>query len=760
MPSHFTVVGKSLPRPDARDKVTGKAEYLDDFSFPGMWVSGVLRSPVPAGRLNAVIRDPAFDWSRVTVITAKDLPGPNIIAMIRDDYEILVDERITYATQGIALVAAPDQATLEAALQHLSLDITPEEPILTIEDSLAVKAKVWGDDNIMDEFLVHRGDIEKGFSEADIIIENTYRTGYQEHIYLETQGMAAIPTADGVEVFGSLQCPYYVHKALVKALNICPKNARVRQTTTGGAFGGKEEYPSVLGVWVALLAKAAGRPVRMIYDRTEDMLVSTKRHPSRIIYKMGLKKDGSITAVDVDVILDGGANTSMTKVVLARSVLHATGCYKIPNAHIRSRSVATNTPSNGAFRGFGAPQSLYAVERQMDQAAARLGLSPLDIRLKNVLRRGDSFPYGQVMHEGVLAAEVLEDAAQRSDYLKKHAEYSRQTGRVRKGIGISLCLHGGGFTGSGEDNMGTTVWVEYLPGGLVEVLSSSTDMGQGACSVLPMIAAEALGLPFERVSCPLPDTDRVPNSGPTVASRTTMFVGRVTQDACTHMLRMLAEFIAEKKNVPTPEYIQGEFQNGGTRIMSFDEAAELWLKERGRLLGQASFEPDPNSTWDDDRSEGTAYKGYSWMAQTVEVEVDLDTYEIRALDSTISTEVGRAINPLQVVGQMEGGVLQSYGWGYLEDMKLTPDGKYNCSQMNAYLIPTTLDTPNFSVKVFEEPCPVGGYGSKGIGELACDGGAPAIAAAVDNACGTFSTEIPITGEYLFGLLEDASDEQA
>lgn len=742
------------------DKVTGKAAYLEDVHIPGMWVSGVLRSPVAAGQLHGVTRNPSFDWDRVCVITAKELPGPNVVAMIRDDFEILADKRISYATQPLALVAAPDDATLREALAALSADITPEEPVLTIEDSLAVKAKVWGDNNVMDEFLVHRGDIDKGFAEADLIIKKTYRTGYQEHIYLETQCMAAVPSDNGVEVFGSMQCPYYVLKALVKALNLPAGQLRVRQTTTGGAFGGKEEYPSALAVWVALLARASGRPVRMVYDRSEDMQVSTKRHPSRIIYKMGFKKDGSIVAADVDVILDGGANTSMTKVVLARSVLHATGCYNVPNACIRSRAVATNTPSNGAFRGFGAPQSLYAVERQMDLAAAELGLSPFDIRMKNVLRRGDSFPYGQVMHDGVYAAEVLEDAVQRSEYLRKHAAYANQTGRIRKGIGLSVCLHGGGFTGSGEDNMGTTVHVEYLPDGQVEVLSGCTDMGQGACTVLPMMAAEALGLPMNRVSLPLPDTTRVPDSGPTVASRTTMFVGRVTQDACKNMLSLLAEFVAEKKAAATPEFTDGAFVSNGQRLMSFDEAAALWLTERGPLVGKATFQPDPNCVWDEVKFEGSAYKGYSWLAQVVELEVDLDMYEIRCLHSTISTEVGRAINPLQVVGQMEGGVLQSYGWGYLEDMKLTPQGTYDCSHMNAYMIPTTLDTPRFSVKIFEEPSPVGGYGSKGIGELSCDGGAPAIAAAIDNACGFFTTEIPITGEYLFGLLEDASGEKA
>lgn len=752
MGNQFKTVGKPLPRLDALDKVTGRAEYLADIDIPDAWVGGVLRSPVASGRLNGINKDPSFDWSRVVVISAKELPGPNIVAMIRDDYEILADERISYATQPLALVAAPDQTTLSQALAALSPDITPHEPVLTIEDSLAVKAKVWGDDNIMDEFLVQRGELSKGLADADFVVEHTYRTGYQEHIYLETQGMAARPEGDGVEVFGSLQCPYYVHKALVKALGLPPKSIRVRQTTTGGAFGGKEEYPSAPGVWVALLALAAQKPVILIYDRAEDIQASTKRHPARIIYRMGFKNDGSITAADVDIVLDGGANTSMTKVVLARCVLHATGCYKVPHAHIRARSVATNTPSNGAFRGFGAPQSLYAVERQMDEAAYRLGISPYEIRMKNMLRRGDIFPYGQTLQEAG-AADVLTDAVERSGYLAKHAKYAAQSGRVRRGVGLSVCLHGGGFTGSGEDNMGTTVWVEYMPDGMVEVLSGCTDMGQGAATVLPMMAAEALGLPLERVSLPLPDTARVPDSGPTVASRTTMFVGRVTHDACKNLLDQLSDFIAEKEHINKPEFIESSFVSGGKPIMTLDEAAKLWLAERGPLMGKAVFEPDPTCMWDDAKFEGSAYKGYSWLAQVVEVEVDMDTYEIRTLDSTISTEVGRAINPQQVVGQMEGGVLQSYGWSHIEDMKLTPGGTYDCKHLNAYLIPTTLDAPAFSVNIFEEPSPVGGFGSKGIGELSCDGGAPAMAAAVDNACAVFTTEIPISGEYLFELLD-------
>ncbi len=756
MSKNFKVVGRSLPRLGGLAKASGSAVYIADLEIPGAWAAGVLRSPVAAGRLNGVKRSPEFDWSKVVVITAGELPGPNVVAMIRDDYEILAESRITYASQAVAIVAAPDEKLLREALAALEPDITPATPALSIDDALAGVSRVWGEDNVMDEFRIRRGDVEQGFAEADLILEHTYRTGYQEHVYLETQGMAAWPGADGgIEVAGSLQCPYYVHKSLVKALKLPAEKVRVRQCLTGGAFGGKEDYPSVLGVWVALLALACGKPVRMIYDRAEDMLSSTKRHPSRIIHKTGFKRDGTITACQADLLLDGGANTTMTKVVLSRAILHSTGAYKVPNADIRARAVATNTPPNGAFRGFGAPQSLYAMERQMDLAACRLGLNPYEIRMKNVMRKGDSFPFGQVLNEGVCAAEALEDVVKRSDYLRKYKEYTGQGGRRRKGIGLSLAMHGGGFTGSGEDNMGTTAEVEYLPGGNVEVLSSITDMGQGADTVLPMIAAEALGLPLERVSHPVPDTDRVPNSGPTVASRSTMFVGRVVYDACKDMLDKLGKRLAEKLGIPEVVFEGGAFRQNGKAVASLDEAASAWLRECGPLRGRAVFQPAPGLAWDDEKCQGTAYKGYSWLAQAVEIEVDMDTYEIHAKHCTMTTEAGRAVNPVQLTGQMEGGVLQSYGGAFLEDLGLTAEGKYNVSHLSAYLIPTTLDAPEFDLRVFEEPCAIGPYGAKGIGELSMDGGAPALAAAVQNACGVFADENPVMGEYLFNLLESA-----
>lgn len=759
MSSHdFTYIGKSLPRLDAPDKVAGTAVYIADLRLPAdAWVAGVLRSPVAAGRLKSIDRDPAFDWSQVAVVTAADIPGANAVHMIRDDYEVLVDEKITYKTQALALIAAPNKKILSSALSALKPNIEQEEPALTIEDALAGKSKVWGEDNIMDEFRISRGDMEKGFAEADIIIENVYRTGLQEHIYLENCGMAAWPTPDGIEVAGSLQCPHYVHHALAMALGLDTSAITVRQTTTGGAFGGKEDYPSAMAIWVALLAKKSGHAVSLLYNRAEDMLVTPKRHPSKVYHKTGFKKDGTITAAEVDFIVDGGANTTMSKVVLARGVLHSTGSYNVPNARLRARAVATNTPPNGAFRGFGAPQAIYAIERQMDFAAEKLGLDPYAIRMKNVLHKGDTFPFGQELEDGASAALVLEDVVKRSDYLRKRAEYAADSNsRVRRGIGISVCMHGGGFTGAGEDNMGTTVDVEYTESGVIEVLSGSTEMGQGTDTMLPMYVAEVLEIPLERVIHPLPDTSKAPNSGPTAASRTAMFVGRAAIDAGHDFIDQLKRFIAEEKKVAPEaiEYRTGVFSSAGEQILALDEAARKLIAKKGRLVGRGVVapNPDPKYSWDEKKFQGTAYKGYSWLAQALEIEVNLDTFEIHPLKATVSCEVGKAINPIQVDGQMAGGVLQSYGMGYLEEMTLTSDGGYSASQLNAYLIPTTLDAPEFDVKIFEDPSPFGAFGAKGLGELACDGGAPAVAAAVDNACGVFSSDAPITGEKLFGLL--------
>ena len=757
------LVGTSPLRLDALEKACGEALYLDDLPLEGFWYGEAVRASAARGKIRGFLQDPAFDWSRVTVVTPEDIPGINAVAMIRDDYPALPGEDISFATQAVALIAAPDRKTLDEALAAFTVEEEEIPPLLTVEEALEGKEIIWGTDNILQEYRVESGDPASAFAEADRIVEGIYRTGYQEHVYLETQGMIAIPGADGsMEVLGSMQCPYYVHNALMKGLALPAEKVRVRQTVTGGAFGGKEDYPSVLALHAALCARKSGRPVRMIFDRKEDLLCTPKRHPSLIRHRTAVSSDGRILGAEIDILLDGGAFTTMSKVVLSRSILHATGCYFIPNVSVRARAVATNTPPNGAFRGFGVPQSAFALERHMDKIASELSMTPSEIRKKNLLREGDPFPYGQVPKDSASAKLVLEKVLEMSGYEEKRKEFERTNGTsspVKRGMGLSLCLHGGGFTGSGEESIAGKVSLRIAPGvDRVDILVSSVEMGQGASTVLSMITAETLGLTLDEVRPVPPDTGEVPDSGPTVASRTTMYVGKTLQEAC----QVLAEQII-KKAVLLPEYSgrafrleNGAFTDGGRTTVPFFSLARQAGGEEGFSV-TAEYVPAEGFFWNEENFRGDAYKAYGWIANAVEVEVNMDSLEIVPVNTWVAAEIGRAISPMMASGQIEGGTLQALGFAYLEDFTLI-DGKPATGHLNQYLIPTTLDTPKFHVHIFENPFPGGPFGAKGLGELPMDSAAPALAAAVNQAAGIFPAALPLTGEYLHFLLSSSSSE--
>ncbi len=734
----FNVIGRSLLRDDAPGKVTGQTEYIADIDIPGCWIGGIIRSKTARGKLKGIKKSSSFDWSKVTVVTHEDIPGENYISMVRTDYPALAEGEVNYFSQAIALIAAPDRMLLKEALASAEPDIEPLEPVLTVEEALEGKDIIWGTDNIIDEYRTESGDLEKGFAEADLIVEGDWATGFHEQLYLETQGMAAFMREDGgVEVIGSMQCPYYVHGAVQKVMALPPGKVVIRQSATGGGFGGKEDYPSVLGSYAALLAYRSGHPVRIVFDREEDLLSTPKRHPSKSHYRMGVKKDGGITALDADIVLDSGAYTTLSRVVLQRAQLHACGIYHVPNVRIRSRAVATNTPPNGAYRGFGAPQSIFAMERQMDLAARELGMDPLDIRLKNALRTGDSFPFGQVMKEKNNAVAVLEKAAEMSDYRAKREQILAQPrGRIRKGIGIAAALHGGGFTGAGEDKMGTTARVCF-EGDRFCIYVSSTEIGQGSSTVLRMVAAEELGADPADVEYMMPDTSKAPNTGPTVASRTTMYASKAVRDACANIRRKLDEWRSAK---------------GLPADVNIKELASGYQKEKG-MPDEFGFNIfDDDSCWDEEKFEGDAYRGYAWIANVIEVEADTDTYEATAKKVYAAAEVGRAINPMQLRGQLTGGMLQAIGWSHIEDMRVDDNGKYTASHMNSYLVPTTLDTPEWEIELIEDPCDQGCFGAKGIGELPMNAAGPAFVSAVDSAVGVFCDSIPCTGEKLFRLM--------
>jgi CO/xanthine dehydrogenase Mo-binding subunit len=386
--------------------------------FPHAIDAAVVRSKVPHGRILGIDFDPTFDWSDVTIVTAKDVPC-NEIAEIKCDQPALADDRILHVYEPIVLLACADKAKLKRAVDRVTVRVQELPALLTVDDSVACKQLVLGEDNVMCSYRVNLGDAKAEIAKSEVVLQGTYEVGHQEQMYIEPQGCVAYWDDAGLHVVGSMQCPYYVEKALAHALKIDPSRIDVTQSVTGGAFGGKEEYPSVMAVHVAMLSQKAGRPVRMIYDRKEDVEATTKRHPARVRIEAGCDRDGTLRGIHIDILMDAGAYVTMTPVVLSRGVLHACGAYRWKTALVESKAVVTNTPPNGAFRGFGAPQTIFGLERHMDRLAEAIGMDPMELRRKNLLGIGSTMPTGQVLTASVGVEECVRRAVADSDYESK-----------------------------------------------------------------------------------------------------------------------------------------------------------------------------------------------------------------------------------------------------------------------------------------------------------------------------------------------------
>ena len=674
-------VGASVKRKDGIGKANGSARYADDLSFPGMLHARTIRSTVARGTLNGWTLE--TDPAGLTIVDYRDIPGRNLVALIVDDQPCLVEREIRHAAEPVLLVAHEDREALLGA--RLVLDEVAEEPLL---DPLASSV-------VFKDILIEKGKLDRGFAQADLVVEGEYRTGHQEHIYIETNAVIAVPEDGGITVHGSIQCPYYVHKALTVLLGSAVRFVRVVQTETGGGFGGKEEYPSMIAGHAALLALKSGRPVKLVYDRAEDMVATTKRHPAIVRHRTGVRRDGRITAMDIEVIMDGGAYVTLSPVVLSRGTLHATGPYRCNHVRIASRAMFTNTPPNGAFRGFGAPQTEFAAEVHMERIAEALAMDPAKLRAKNLFRPGDTTATGQVLGEDTSIREAMREALRKSGYNRKRRAWAG----TNRGIGLALYWHGSGFTGSGELKLGSRATVELTATG-ARVLSSSTEIGQGTRTMHAQIVADALRIPYEDVEVAMPDTAIVPDSGPTVASRTCMVVGKILERA--------AEEIRARLGPLTPaQYFE---QNGPLSVTKQYEQPD-WIQ------------------WDEVAYRGDAYATYAWGCDVAEVEIDRDTWEVKPTRVTVVADIGKAIHPALARGQLEGGTAQGVGFAVLEHVVMK-DGRMANAQLTNYLIPTTLDTPRMDVVILEHPYSGGPFGAKGLGELPIDGPAPAIVNAI------------------------------
>ena len=736
MPS---AIGQSVPRKEARGKVTGAARYVDDVTLPGMVFGATVRSSAPRGIIRAIRYDPLIPWDEFTIVTADDIPGENRVALITDDQPYLASDRINHPEEPVVLLAHPDRQMLERGRHYIAIDVEPLPPVFALDEALAGREIVWGTDNIFKSYLVSRGDVDEAFRRADVVVEGEYHTGAQEQLYIEPNGMLAIADSEpGITVWGSMQCPYYIHRALAALLGIPPERVRVVQMETGGGFGGKEEYPSVIAGHAALLAWKSRRPVKLIYDRAEDMAATTKRHPSRTRHRTAVDRDGRLIAMDIDFVIDGGAYCTLSPVVLSRGTIHAAGPYYCPNIRVRGRAVATTAPPHGAFRGFGAPQSLFALERQMDRVAAAAGLEPDEFRHRNFIRQEQTNAVGQVIREPVDMSGLLNRALELADFHAKRQRFAleNRTSALKRGIGFATFMHGAGFTGSGEVHLASLVTVEAAANGHIRVLSASTEIGQGTNTIFAQIAADALGIDINEIEIVQPDTSLVPDSGPTVASRTCMVVGKLVESAARGVRMTLKD-----AGLLDDAYDSSRFR----------QAAAAYVAAHGSLRSTVQYVPPPNLRWDDQQYEGDAYGTYAWAAYVAEVAVDSVTCEVRVEDFVAVQEVGKVINPILATGQIEGGVAQAIGWT-LSEQVVWREGRMANAQMTNYIMPTAMDLPPIRVFFEERPYLYGPAGAKGIGELPMDGAAPAILNAVQHATGISAHRIPLTPELMHDLV--------
>ncbi|MCL2699328.1 MAG: xanthine dehydrogenase family protein molybdopterin-binding subunit [Defluviitaleaceae bacterium] len=695
-------ISKSIPKRDHGAKVRGSAMYVCDYPTDGMLFGRVLRSAHP--RANIIdVKLPELPQGYYYV-DKNDIPGNNEVVMVLKDTPVFVDKTAEHIGDGIGLIAGPDEREVNRLLGEIKVEYEVLEPVLDVFKS----------DVAFFDYGYEKGDADKAFADADKIYEEDFHTGLQEHMYLETNGIIAHYKDGGVHVQGSLQCPYYVHKSLVSATGFELEKVSVAQDTIGGGFGGKEDFPSTLACQATMAALKSKKSVRIVFDRKEDVENTSKRHPSFCNYKAAVK-DGRVTAMKIEVLYDAGAYTTMSPVVLQRGIIGACGIYNVPNLKVHGQARKTNTVPNGAFRGFGGPQTFFAVEMMMTHIAKDLGIDSVDFKLRHVAKHGDDTSTSGKYHFPVPVPEMVDAVAKASDYYRKKKEYTNQSGRYRKGIGMAMVYHGAGFTGNGErDIIKAVAKLHKSKDGMVEILTANTEMGQGLSTVFAKIVAEELGLPQNRIIIVFPDTSRVPDSGPTVASRSVMAVGELIRRAA---VRLKAEWVDGEEQTITEHYKHPEF------MIPFEMPA----------------------------FRGDAYPTFSWAVNAVEVAIDTFTGIIDIVGVWGSFDVGTPIDENIVIGQMEGGLLQSIGYGMME--KITAEnGRLRNVTFSDYIIPTAVDVSNMHVMLHVEDYPNGPFGAKGAGELPHVGGGPAVVDAIQNALEVSICKLPFMAEDVMQTL--------
>ena len=748
------IIGKGERRVDAFGKVTGKARFAADYNAGFQLVGKVLRSKHPHARILRIDTTKAEHVEGVeAVLTAADIPGEKAFGGVVKNQAILASDRVRYLGDGVALVAAKTREIAEQALALIDVDYEllpvvsdPEEAMLSGAPAIHV------DGNTFVHHKVRKGDVEKGFASADFIIERRFKTQFIEHSYIEPEAVLAEPAEQGgVRIIGSVQNLFSSRRSVAAALKLDLNKVQIIQATLGGSFGGKDEVMTSMCCRAAMLCLRTGKPVKMVNTREESMLESYKRHPYILYYKWGARKDGSITAMEARCIADGGAYASMSPFVTWRSVVQATGPYCCDNVRTDVYAVYTNNNYTGAMRGFGSPQVNFAIESMMDELAEKTGKDPLEIRLQNGFKDGAVTATGQTLSHHVSLGEVLARAAGASDFVAKWKSYrTARPSAKRRGIGLACSYRGVSLGAEGTDAAGTIVSVQT--DGSVIVSSGITDMGQGAQTQMSQIAAEVLGITMDRIQFLNTNTSRVPDSGPTVASRGTIMGGSAAKKAAEAVRVTLLNVGTGMTGVEVKELdLAGNClvrvtttRPGGERLASFEELAAETFKQGKPLYGFGWYK-SPHTSWQEEDGQGEAYFTYVYGANIAEVEVDTETGKVDVLHVISVHDVGKAINRSTVLGQFYGGVAMGLGYGLLEEFDFE-DSVPKQLNFDEYLIPTAKDVPAITPVIVENEDATGPFGAKSVGEPTNELAAPAIINAICNATGKRLTEIPATLE--------------
>ena len=747
-------VGARAPRVDGADKVTGRALFGADLTFDNMLWGQPVRTPYPHARIVSIDKSKAEAMPGVVrVLTAEDVPGSRTFGVVVPHQPVLCWDRVRFMGDAVALVLAESREAAQAAAHSVQMEYEELPSVFDPEEAIRPGAPQLHDEypgNIAGHHVVRKGDVEQGFAQADVILERDYTTQLIEHAYIEPEAAAAVPgPGGGVTVYGSIQNPFSCRRAVAGVLGLPLAKVRIVQSHMGGSFGGKDEVMSAMCARAALGVQLTGRPVKIVNTREESLVESYKRHPYKMHYKIGVRRDGRITAMEVRMLADAGGYASQSLFVTWRSTVQATGPYVVDNVKTDIYAAFTNNTYTGAMRGFGSPQAIFANESLMDEVAIELGMDPVQLRMVNGFEGGSVTATGHKLDEHTVSLkEVVRKATEAAGWDEKRARLQAENqGRaIKRGIGMACSFRGCALGAEGVDAAAAIVSVQT--DGSVLVLSGLAENGQGLKTIFSQIAATELGVTLDRVVFMETDTSTVPDSGPTVASRSTIMGGSAVRISAQKARDALFEGAAAKLGVGPGELAAASNEvyvaNDPARSMHFDDAVKIAWNE-GRLMAQFGWYGAPHVNWDEHTGQGKAYFTYVYACQVAEVAVDTQTGQVIVERVTAAHDVGRAINPQTVEGQIYGGVAMSTGYGLLEEVELN-EGATRTRNFDEYLIPTAMDVPEVNAIIVENADPYGPYGAKTIGEPTCELGAAAIANAIFHAVGTRVRALPMDME--------------